>query len=119
MKKYAHLSLLGAVTRLIPGEGTGEEAATQWERIFGVPRSRDLCAFTNARLGFLRGQDGKPDGIESISVGVVGDRRRREVFRRAEEMGLLDGDGLMKWVKMFGIKWHFVLTGEDEWDSKL
>ena len=119
MKQYGHLSLLGAVCRLAPDDWSSEVAATQWEQTFGIPRSRDLIQFTNARVGFLHGEGGKPEGIESISIGVVGDRRRQDIFKRAEERGLVESDGLRKWVNMLGVKWHFTLTGEDESSSKL
>ena len=59
------------------------------------------------------------EGIESISIGVVGERRRQEIFQRAEDMGVMEGEGSKRWVKMFGIKWNFHLTSEDEWPSKL
>lgn len=110
MKRNAHLSLLGVVCRLAPGDGNGEEAATQWEKIFGVPRSRDLIAFTNARIGFMRGEEGKPDGITSISIGVNSDRRRSEIYRVAEERGLLKNNAGITWIEMFGIRWYFSLT---------
>ena len=95
-------------------DGDGESAATQWEQIFGIPRSRDLVAFTNARLGFMRGEEGKQDGIVSISIGVRGEKKRNEILQRAEERGLLERDGGSKWVNMFGIKWYFSLTSNDE-----
>jgi hypothetical protein len=120
MKKHAHLSLLGAVCRLQPGDWGAELASTQWEQTFGVPRSRDLIQFTNARVGFLHGEEGMPEGICSISIGVVGEKRRQDIFARAKEMGLLEEDEMKrKWVEMLGLRWYFVLTGEDEERSKL
>ena len=119
MKKYAHLSLIGAVCRVAPGAGNGEEASTQWEQTFGVPRSRDLIQFTNARVGFSTGHGGEQEGLMSISIGVLGERRREEIFRKAKELGVLAGDGARRWVEMLGVKWYFSLTGEDEWPSKL
>ena len=57
---------------------------------------------------------------ESITIGVVGERRRQKIFKRAEERGILETDQQKrKSVRMFGIKWGFVLTGEDEPSSKL
>lgn len=114
MKRNGHLSLLGVVCRLGPNDGDGESAATQWEQIFGIPRSRDLVAFTNARLGFMRGEEGKQDGIVSISIGVRGENKRNEILQRAEKRGLLERDGGSRWVDMFGIKWYFSLTSNDE-----
>lgn len=113
MKRNSHLSLLGAVCRLAPQDGNGEEAATQWEQIFGIPRSRDLVAFSNARLGFIHGEEGKPDGIVSISIGVNSEEKRDGIFERAGERGLLENDGSSRWVNMLGIKWYFSLTGND------
>lgn len=114
MKRNSHLSLLGVVCRLAPNDGDGETAATQWEQIFGAPRSRDLVAFTNARLGFIHGEEGKPDGIVSISIGINSDVKRQAVFQRAEERGLFETDGSSRWINMFGIKWYFALTGNDD-----
>ncbi len=114
MKRNAHLSLLGAACRLSPSDGSGESAATQWEEIFGVPRSRDLIAFTNARIGFIHGEEGEPDGIVSISIGVSDERRRDEIYKRAEGRGLFENDGWSRWVDMLGIKWYFSLTSNDD-----
>ena len=119
MKEYGHLFLLGAVCRLEPGDWGSEVAATQWEQTFGVPRSRDLIQFTNARVGFLHGEEGKDQGIESISIGVAGEKRRQEIFKRADERGVVEGDGLRRWINMLGVKWHFTVTGEDQPSSKL
>lgn len=119
MKQYGHLSLLGAVCRLAPGDWGSELAATQWENTFGVPRSRDLIQFTNARVGFLHGEEGIREGIERISIGVVGARRRREIFERAEEMEVVRSEGTKEWIEMLGIKWTVSLTSEDEWPSKI
>ena len=119
MKKYGHLSLVGAVCIVAPGQGTGEEASTQWEQTFGVGRSRDLIAFTNARVGFLRGYPGEQEGIQSIGIGVLGERRREEIYKRAEEMGVLRTEFGRRWVEMIGVKWNFSVTGEDESPSKL
>ena len=120
MKQYGHLSLLGIVCRLAPGDWGSELAATQWEQTFGVPRSRDLIQFTNARVGFVHGEEGLREGIETITIGVVGERRRQEIFKRAEAMGILETDEHgRKFVRMFGIKWGFAITLEDELPSKL
>lgn len=120
MKKYAHLSLIGVVCRLPPGDWGSEKAASQWEETFGVARSRDQNAFTNARLGFLHGEESQREGIMSISIGVKGDKNRQEILKRAEERGAMGGDGLRKWVEMFGIRWNFVVTGDkEEVSSKL
>lgn len=119
MKQYSHLSLLGAVCRLAPGDWGAELASTQWEQIFGVPRSRDLAQFTNARVGFLHGEEGEQEGMISITIGVVGERRRDEILQRAQQAGVVKQEKGRPVVEMVGVRWNFVLTGEDEWASKL
>ncbi|KAF9697988.1 hypothetical protein EKO04_004316 [Ascochyta lentis] len=71
MKQTAHLSLEGCVLRLQAGDHGHEAAARDWEEVFGVARSRDLLAFTNARMGFIPGRDGHPEGLVSITVGKL------------------------------------------------
>ena len=121
MKRNAHLSLVGVVCRLGPNDEGGEKASTQWEEIFGVPRSRDLAAFTNARLGFIPHEEGQREGIVSISIGVSGEQKRQEIFKRAENRGIVHGGYPNQWVEMFGITWRFTLTGNvgDQAQSKL
>jgi len=100
---------------LAPGDNDGESASRQWEDIFGVPRSRDLVAFTNARLGFIRGEEGKPEGIVSITIAVKGQKTFDGIQERASQMGLC-GDG---WINMVGVRWYFSHAGEDTSTSKL
>ncbi|KAF2680804.1 hypothetical protein K458DRAFT_445033 [Lentithecium fluviatile CBS 122367] len=107
MKRAAHLTLQGCVLRLAPGDRGHEAAARQWEHVFGVVRSRDLLAFTNARLGFVSGRDGLHEGLVSITVGVEGRDKLEAILVRASEVGLC-GTGF---VNMCGIRWYFVLTG--------
>jgi len=108
MKKYADLHLVGALLRLAPGDIDTEAAARQWKEIFGVDMSRDLLAFTNVRMGFVRGQEGKSEGLESITVAVNGKDRFNKILQLASEEGLC-GDG---WINMCGVKWYFVLAGD-------
>ncbi|KAF2641192.1 hypothetical protein P280DRAFT_399231 [Massarina eburnea CBS 473.64] len=115
MKRVSHLSLEGCVLRLAPGDVGHEAAARQWEEIFGVARSRDLLAFTNARLGFVSGREGIKEGLLSITVGVRGKDRLHGILDRASKEGLC-GDG---WINMCGIRWYFVLTGYDGTKVKL
>ncbi|KAF2200301.1 hypothetical protein GQ43DRAFT_432638 [Delitschia confertaspora ATCC 74209] len=115
MQRSSHFSLEGAVCRLEPGDVGHEAAAKQWEDIFGVTRSRDLLAFTNARLGFIRGLEGQPEGLASITVGVNGKDKLAGILERASEKGLC-GDG---WINMIGVKWYFVLTGVGDSKGKL
>lgn len=109
MKKHSDLHLLGALLRLAPGDVDTEGAAREWRDVFGVDMSRDLLAFTNTRMGFVRGVEGKEAGLESVTVGVEGRDRFDEILRRAKEEGLC-GDG---WVNMCGVKWYFVLLREE------
>lgn len=116
MRKHAHLSLLGAVCRIKPGDGGSEVAATQWQDTFGVTRVRDLLGFTNARVGFIRGEEGKAEGMVSVTVGVHGQKRKDAILARARERGVVGSDGA---VEMVGVRWNFSLTGDDEFASRL
>ena len=113
MKRNAHLSLIGVICRLGPNDEGGEKASTQWEEIFGIPRSRDLAAFTNARLGFIPFEEGQREGIVSVSIGVSSETKRQEIFKRAQEKGIVHGKWPNQWLEMFGIKWRFSLTGNE------
>ncbi|KAF2117345.1 hypothetical protein BDV96DRAFT_571935 [Lophiotrema nucula] len=115
MKRTSHLTLEGCILRLAPGEQDHEAASRQWEEIFGVPRSRDLLAFTNARLGFVPGREGETEGLVSITVGVNGKENLNGILERASKEGLC-GNG---WIDMCGIKWFFVLTGHGETNTRL
>ncbi|KAF2275324.1 uncharacterized protein EI97DRAFT_400161 [Westerdykella ornata] len=110
MKRSSHLSLEGCVLRLAPGDLGHEAAARQWEEIFGVGRSRDLLAFTNARLGFARGQEGMSEGLVSITVGVNGRDKLAQIWERATNLGLVED----KWINMCGVRWYLALTGQGE-----
>lgn len=114
MTRAAHLSLEGCSLRLAPGQNH-EDAARQWEEIFGVGRSRDLVAFTNSRLGFVRAAEGKPEGLLSITVGVNGRDKIADIWERASKLGLKEN----RWVNMCGIRWFFVLTGNGVTKGKL
>lgn len=107
MRRSAHLTLEGCVLRLQPGETDHEAAARQWEEIFGVPRSRDLLAFTNARLGFVGGREGQPDGLLSVTVGVDGREQLAGIVARAKEAGVY-ADGRLT---VCGVLWNLVLKG--------
>lgn len=107
MRRAAHLSLEGCILRLQPGDYEHEAAARQWEETFGVARSRDLLAFTNARIRFVAGRDTLPEGLVSITVGVNGQSNLDAILERARRAGLYRDEG----VNMCGVKWNFVLTG--------
>lgn len=115
MKRAQHLTLEGCVLRLQPGDLGHEAAARQWEEIFGVVRSRDLLAFTNARLGFIPGRKGQPEGLASITIGVKGKDEYDAILERARDAGLC-GDG---GIDMCGVRWYLALTGHGASQGKL
>ena len=108
MKRRSHLHLHHVVCRLVPGDVDHEAASREWGDIFGIPRSRNLLAFTNARMRFIRGVEGQPDGLASITIGVEGRDELNAILDRAREEWLC-GDG---WINMLGVKWHFTCMGE-------
>jgi len=116
MQRSEHLTLAGAVLRLQPGDADHEGAARQWEELFGVARSRDLIAFTNARLGFVPGREGQQEGLVSITVGVDGRDRLEAMVERAQRAGV----GAGRRIRMGGgVSWDLVLTGHGEDKGKL
>lgn len=108
MKKYGDLHLASALLRLAPGDWDTEGASRQWESVFGVGMSRDLVAFTNARMGFVRGQEGQPEGLESITITVNGGDRMDGILQRAREEGVLQDDGSLR---MLNVKWYIRYAG--------
>jgi hypothetical protein len=115
MKKYADLHLASALLRLAPGDVDTEGASRQWESIFGVGMSRDLVAFTNARMGFIRGQQGKQEGLDSITISVNGGERFDGILERASEEGVC-GNGFLN---MCGVRWYFAYAGGGRAPSRL
>ena len=110
MERAAHLTLEGCVLRLQPGDFEHEAAARQWEETFGVARSRDLLAFTNARMGFVPGRDSCAEGLISITVGVAGQQKLDALLNRALEAGVCKNG----YIEMCGVRWNFVLTGHGD-----
>lgn len=108
MRQAADLHLSGVLLRLGAGDVDTEGASKQWSQIFGVPTSRDLLAFTNARMGFVRGEEGKREGLDCITVAVNGKERFEGILDAARELGLC-GDG---WINMCGVRWFFVDAGQ-------
>ena len=108
MKKYGDLHLASALLRLAPGDWDTEAASRQWETIFGVGMSRDLVAFTNARMGFVRGQEGQSEGLESITITVNGGDRMDGILQRAKQEGVLEEDGSLR---MLNVKWYIRYAG--------
>ena len=115
MEQTAHLTLEGCVLRLQPGDIGHEAAARAWEETFGVIRSRDLLAFTNARLGFTAGEEAQPEGLVSITVGVKGKKHLDAILERARKADIC-GQG---WIEMCGVKWYLTLTGHSNDRGKL
>jgi hypothetical protein len=112
MRRHSDLSLVGCALRLKEGQVDVEAAARTWRDTFGVPMDRALLAFTNARMGFVRGVAGKSEGLDNITVAVRRRSRFEGILARAREEGLC-GQG---WVNMCGLKWYFVCSGEQEAD---
>jgi hypothetical protein len=115
MKRTSALQISSVQCRLEPGDELLEDAARQWRDVLGVPLSRELVAFTNARLGFLRGEEGKKPGLERITIAVKGRERFDRILEVAREEGLC-GDG---WIDMCGVKWYFEYAGEPAENSML
>jgi hypothetical protein len=115
MRRSEHLALLGCVLRLQPGDADYEGAARQWEELFGVARSRDLLAFTNAKLGFVPGRQGQPGGLVSITVGVYGKDKLHAINGRAKTAGVCAAGR----IRMGGVDWNFTLTGHGEGKNRL
>jgi hypothetical protein len=64
----------------------------------------------NAKMGFMKGEKGRTDGIVDITIGVEGKRRLEEILWRAkfEDLALDESDSL----SMLGVKWRFILVDQ-------
>lgn len=113
MKRCSHLKLLAATCRLAPGQTDVEAAARQWQGYFGIASHGSELAFTNARLRFVPGVDGLPEGLESISIQVRGRERLEKMLDLVRKEGLC-GDG---WANLLGVKWYFTLEGDHDHDN--
>jgi hypothetical protein len=109
MKRQADLYLLSVTLRLKPGEVDTHEAAKQWEKILGASAEGSEVKFTNARMEFVSGVDGKPEGIIGIRIGVKGSERYRGIFSRARQEGC-GFNGSRGTVEMLGVTFSFVQT---------
>ncbi|KIW76587.1 hypothetical protein Z517_09031 [Fonsecaea pedrosoi CBS 271.37] len=114
MRRRAHLKLVRAVLRLAPGQTDVHAAAQQWQDYFGVERRGSELVFTNARLSFVPGVEGSPEGLESITIAVQGKERLDKMLRVVSDEGLC-GNG---WTNMLGVKWYFELQGEENDQAK-
>ena len=121
MARISHLQMLEATCRLAPGNTTTtttkdpEEAARKWQTMFGVERDGNTSAFSNMRLRFIRGRRGKPEGLESITVGIKGRKTYQDVLRRAGDANVLHNGR----ARMLGIDWHFVALDDESEMSRL
>ncbi|KAF1829409.1 hypothetical protein BDW02DRAFT_574005 [Decorospora gaudefroyi] len=120
MERTQHLTLERCVLRLQPGDPAPEDAAGQWEAIFGVAATRDWLAFTNTRMRFIAGSEGLPAGLVSITIGVQGKDEYEAMVQRARDAGVWrdrDGCGCLD---MCGIEWYLaLLTAHDGRRGKL
>lgn len=112
MKRHGNLQLLSTTLRLAPGDHDTLTAAKQWEHIFGIQRGKKdgEIEFTNAKLSFLPGEQGKGEGITEIVIGVDGRERLDGIHRRASQAALtIDNEGRLH---MLGVKWSFLWLGD-------
>jgi hypothetical protein len=112
MRQNSHLRLLKVICRLESENSDCESAEMQWERLFGVPRNVTAgkgLQFLNAVMEFVPGEPETSDGIESITIGIVGRDRFRGVLERAEKMGVWCEGG---WAEMVGVRWFFEFIDE-------
>lgn len=110
MRRCSHLKLISATLRLAPGQSDIGAAAQQWQDFFGVRREGSELIFTNARMKFIAGVDGLPEGLESITIEVKGKQRFEKMLEVVSREGLC-GDG---WTNMLGVKWYFALNEDEE-----
>lgn len=110
MKRCSHLKLVSATLRLAPGQSDVEAAAQQWQDYFGIRKEGCELLFTNARLKFIPGTEGLPEGLDSVTLEVKGKNRFDKMLEVVGKEGLC-GDG---WTNLLGVKWYFVLNEEDE-----
>lgn len=115
MSRCSHLQLLGADCRLAPGDTDTGGAARKWEEIFGVKRDGSGLAFTNSRLQFSEGAARKPEGLQSITVGVRGREAYEQLLVRARREHVYRDGG----ADMLGVRWYFVPLEGDERESRL
>jgi len=108
MRKSAHLRLQDVRLRLAPGDGDTAGAVAQWTEVFGVPTSDGDLAFTNATMGFVKGEQGKPEGLDLITVQVHGKEKFDAILQRASEEGLC-GNG---WINLCGVRWYFEVADQ-------
>ena len=107
-RRCSHLKLLSVTLRLASGQSDVETAAQQWQDYFGVTKEGSESVFTNARMRFVPGIDGQPEGLESITIEVTGKESFDKLLEKMNETGLC-GD---RKTNLLGIEWYFVLKEE-------
>jgi hypothetical protein len=114
MKRTAHIHVVDVKFRLPMGDDGVLNAAWQWKNVFGVPLIGKTLTFTNATMEFLPGEEGKREGLESLTVAVQGKGKLVGILQRARREGILR-DGF---IDLCGAKWYFVYAGEEN-ESKI
>jgi hypothetical protein len=114
MKRTGHLQLVKLQFRLPPGQDNVLHAARQWRDVFGVPMTGATLTFTNSTMEFLKGETGKREGLESLTIAVQGKEKLDGILQRAKKEGILRGD----WVELCGSRWYFIYAGEEK-ESKI
>jgi hypothetical protein len=110
MRESGELHLMGCTLRLAEGDGDVGRAARQWSDLFGITMSRGELAFTNARMGFVPGEEKKPEGLGEVVIGVESKNILDGILNRAREEGLwraADSRFLM-----LGLMWRVVLLDD-------
>ena len=126
MKKTEHLHLLSCELRLAAGDTDVDGAVAQWSSLFGVPASRQTSkdglpvdlTFTNCSMRFVAGEEGRSEGLVSVTVGVDGKEELQGIKDRAKKEGVWrdekGGGGKDGWVDMVGVKWYLVSMEPEE-----
>jgi hypothetical protein len=114
MKKTAHLQLVKLQFRLPPGQDGVLHAAGQWRDVFGVPMAGATLTFTNAAMEFLKGEDGKREGLETLTIAVQGREKLDGILQKARREGILRDE----YVDLCGSRWYFIYAGEEK-ESKI
>jgi len=110
MRRAGNLRLVEVVLRLKDEDQDVKGATRKWEEIFGVRRGEkgDELEFTNARLRFCEGVEGRSEGLVEVSITVEGRGKRDEILARARTEGLhVEGEV----VEMLGVRWKFTMYG--------
>lgn len=115
MSRCSHLQLIGADCRLAPGDSDTESAARKWSEIFGIKQEGNELVFTNSRLRFSKGSAHKPEGLESITIGIRGRKAYEQILARAQRGNVSQSGG----AAMLGVQWVFVLLDGDAKESRL